>query len=569
MRECSGSGLRKRFHAALAAPACLLIAAVCSYAVRAIAAPKPPLSPPRIDGNSRDPVRLPSRFSSRTMESETSGDPGQGQSATRTFSSSSYGVSFQYPASATLKTGKEAEMSWGYLGSVEKDFIQPGGLWVASVQLPADSYPKTDFTLGFFSVTVHNTISASECSQFAYPTPLAPGIPQLPPVAVRLGENEFLEEQTFEGAMAQQASAHHYHLYANGACYEFILGLGTAGYGSKDGITQVDGRAVFARLKGILSTVKIRKAALPAVKTPIQEFRAAPLGASQPHSFHVSWDVSQREAGPLSLQVECQVSLKLQIAQISSGTERSADCRKPIPLSLNRGSLVLRFSGPFLGNRAYAHEKLTLLVGGTHPVSASRLVLVPSWLRISAVFRGDDLVPPNRPIVIRQGDPVLIAGTGFFPLNPVWIGSTRINGLGSNYGNFLSFTMPESQPLGKAQLYVANRLGKSNSIQVDVRPSVPPRIDSIKWTIANTGQALLSKPPRSPFLLHIQIKGSGFLETNVVWIGAQPDVVQTTVGSSIYLDRDIALSPQPYRVFIVNAHGKSNVATFLFSLGKN
>ena len=460
-------------------------------------------------------------------------------------------------------------MSWGWLGPVEMDYVQPGGLWVASVELPADSYPKTDFGLAFFSVTVNNTISASECGQFAYPAPIAPGIPQGPPETVKLGENEFLEEQTFEGMMMRQASARHYHVYANGACYEFILGLGTGGYGAVDGITQVDAGAVFERLEEILSTVEIHEADIPAVETPIREFRVLPMGASEPHSFRVSWDVAQSEAGPLSLQVECGLGLKLQMAQTSGGTERPADCQKPIPLSSNRGSLVLRFSGRLLGERQDVHEKLTLLVEGAHPVSASRMVLLPPWVIIGYVFREGNLLRPNGPVVLRRGEPVLVSGSGFFPLNTVRIGSAQVNGMGSNYGNFLFFTVPESLPLGKAQLYVASGLGKSNSIAVVVRPPVPPRIDSIKWSINKSGSAFRSKTPRSPFEVQIQIKGSGFLSTNVVWVGGQSDTVQSYDGSDISFHRYLGLSSQPYPVFIVNAHGKSKVATFLFSLGKN
>lgn len=460
-------------------------------------------------------------------------------------------------------------MSWGWLGSVETDFLQPGGRWVASVELPAGSYPKTDFNLAFFSVTVNSTIWASECVQFAEPTPIAPGIPQWPPATVKLGANEFLEEHTFEGMMMKQASAYHYHLFANGACYEFILGLGTAGYGAVDGITQVDAGAVFGRLRAILSTVRIHEAAIPTVKTPIREFRAVPVGASEPHSFRVSWDFSQREAAPLSLQVECPQGLKLQIGQISGETEQPADCQKPIALASNSGSLVLRFSGGVLGSRAYVHEKLTLLVGGTHPVSASRMVLVPPWVRIGYVFREGNLLRPNSPVVLRQGDPVLISGSGFYPLNTVRIGSTPINGMGSNYGNFLSFTLPESQPLGKAQLYVVNSLGKSNSIPVVVSPPLPPRIASIKWSINKSGSAFRSKTPRSPFEVQIQIKGSGFLSTNVVWVGGQSETVQSYDGSEVSFRRYLGPSSQPYPVFIVNSHGKSKVATFLFSLGKN
>jgi len=112
-------------------------------------------------------------------------------------------------------------------------------------------------------------------------------------------------------------------------------------------------------------------------------------------------------------------------------------------------------------------------------------------------------------------------------------------------------------------------LGKSNSIPVVVLPSAPPRIDSIKWSINKAGRAFGPKAPRSPFELQIQIKGSGFLSTNVVWVGGQSDTVQSYDGSDLSFQRYLGPSSQPYPVFIVNAHGKSKVATLLFSPGEN
>src|SRR5690348_4240342 len=151
MEARPSSCLRKGDHVPLSAVVLLLFAAASLYAVRAIASAELPLYRPGMSGNSSEPARLISQLSSQAIVSENPGGPRERQSAVRTFSPSTYGVSFQYPASASLKSGSAAEMSGGWLGGVEMDFAQPGGVWVASVELPADSYPKTDFSLAFFS----------------------------------------------------------------------------------------------------------------------------------------------------------------------------------------------------------------------------------------------------------------------------------------------------------------------------------------------------------------------------------------------------------------------------------
>jgi hypothetical protein len=65
----------------------------------------------------------------------------------------------------------------------------------------------------------------------------------------------------FAGSATKQAEAQYYHNYENGACYEYVLGLGTAGYGLTDGVEPVNRDDVFARLEKILATVKIRPVA--------------------------------------------------------------------------------------------------------------------------------------------------------------------------------------------------------------------------------------------------------------------------------------------------------------------
>jgi len=152
------------------------------------------------------------------------------------------------------------------------NFVQPGGVAVATVSLPGGSYPGTDFASAFFNVNVNRSVSEQECAHFAFvDTRNADGEP-VDAEKVKIGLTDMEMTSDFTASAMKQAETQYYHSYENGACYEYVLGLGTAGYGSKDGIEPVNRDEVFAKLEKILTTVKINpieaeQCAEPAIAT--------------------------------------------------------------------------------------------------------------------------------------------------------------------------------------------------------------------------------------------------------------------------------------------------------------
>ncbi len=67
------------------------------------------------------------------------------RAATLSYVNREYGVGFSFPRQYSLKSGDKAEASWGYLGPVEMDFVHPGGVTLATVELPKNSYPGIGF----------------------------------------------------------------------------------------------------------------------------------------------------------------------------------------------------------------------------------------------------------------------------------------------------------------------------------------------------------------------------------------------------------------------------------------
>jgi len=194
-----------------------------------------------------------------------------------TYTNPVYGVSFRYPKYDSLKEGDEATVELGDFGPLEMNFVQPGGTTISTVKLPHKFYAGTDFNSAFFNVSVNSKLTADECEQFAFPET---GDSQTDPVAIsktKFGDTEFRAVEAVAGAENNEADVKFYHVFQNGSCYEFALGLETADESIPDvtkpaahkpAIKPVDRNEVFRQLNWILSTVKIQPTAAPQTIVP-------------------------------------------------------------------------------------------------------------------------------------------------------------------------------------------------------------------------------------------------------------------------------------------------------------
>jgi hypothetical protein len=186
------------------------------------------------------------------------------------YSDTASGLSFRYPRRYSLKKGDDANLAWAGLGPVQMNFTQPGGTTITAVEVPPRLYRGTDFTSAFFNVSVNSRLTAEDCQKFAFPeaqkttagsqdeTSAEP----VEPTNVKLGATNFTEVEDATESGAKQANAKYYHVFENGACYEFALGLETTADNSQKTTKPVDREQVFRKLNWMLSTVKI-KAAVP------------------------------------------------------------------------------------------------------------------------------------------------------------------------------------------------------------------------------------------------------------------------------------------------------------------
>jgi hypothetical protein len=207
--------------------------------------------------------------------------PAKKKSRQRKLSASTYvdpthGVSFRYPKNGSLKQGDEANLELDGLGPFEMNFIQPGGTTVSTVELSRKLHMGTDFNTAFFNVSVHSKMTSEECDEFAYPETSDQETDPVTISKTKVGSTEFHAVEAFAEAENNQADVKYYHVSQNGRCYEFALGLETAGGivpdeikpAGKLSLKPVDRNEVFRQLNWILSTVKIQPIVTPDKTTP-------------------------------------------------------------------------------------------------------------------------------------------------------------------------------------------------------------------------------------------------------------------------------------------------------------
>ncbi|HZQ20289.1 MAG TPA: hypothetical protein VFA90_16370 [Terriglobales bacterium] len=206
--------------------------------------------------------------------------------ANATYVNGNYGVSFSYPRKYSLHSAdKQKEMP------VDAGFVKPGAVEIASVDMPDTRYPDTDFSSALLNVSVNTGMGADECSQFggaekdqsakidsvadaksteSEPTNIAETSAKstsaaAKPTAVKLGRNEFSEVEHMKAAGERQSDLKYFHVFKNGACYEFALDVETFRKGDED-LAQVDRGQVFRQLEKILASARIKDVELPGVE---------------------------------------------------------------------------------------------------------------------------------------------------------------------------------------------------------------------------------------------------------------------------------------------------------------
>jgi hypothetical protein len=205
--------------------------------------------------------------------------------ATVTYADRTSGVSFQYPRKYALETGDAADQLVSS-DPVPMDFVQPGGFALAAVTVPESVYPNSDLAAAFFNVSVNKSLTEEQCGEFSEAKPAAPAdsavqTPAQPQSSkLMIGDMELQSSETLASQGTREEASKYYHVFENGACYEFALKVATSGV-ETGGTKHVDRGEVFQRLEKILATVKINPASVPEVTASAPAAPAAPESPAQ------------------------------------------------------------------------------------------------------------------------------------------------------------------------------------------------------------------------------------------------------------------------------------------------
>ena len=181
-----------------------------------------------------------------------------------TFKSSEYALSFRYPVHYSMKEGEATDPKQTNADAA-MNFAQPGGMTLSTIELPESMYSGTDFASAFFTVNVNPKMTADQCTQFAFPEKSELDNNSEGPSKVNVSGTDYTEMDDVVSDGSLQANAHYYHLYQNNVCYEFALGLQTAGDETNKEMKPVNRDKVFDKLQWMLSTVKIKTLETPTV----------------------------------------------------------------------------------------------------------------------------------------------------------------------------------------------------------------------------------------------------------------------------------------------------------------
>jgi hypothetical protein len=217
------------------------------------------------------------------------------RAATLSYVNREYGLSFNFPrtyqlttgstTALTSKTSSETQIASVTTEPLPMNFVHPGGVALAAIEMPGNSYPGTDFKSGSLHVSVNPGMDAEACAEFASRESSAATHPSIPVKIeqVKFGATEFHEVENNTDVITKQADAKYYHAFNNVACYEFALGIATNDDGKVEETTPVNRQAVFARLEKILATVKLQPVVLPEIQTPVPAVAATtPADSSSP-----------------------------------------------------------------------------------------------------------------------------------------------------------------------------------------------------------------------------------------------------------------------------------------------
>lgn len=185
----------------------------------------------------------------------------------RTFKDADSGISFLYPRKAVLKAGEKAEKDSTSQTRLPMNYVAPGGLTLASVELPR---PNKDEMGDLFLLNVNDELTAEQCNQFPVDSQIGSNGPssdgsanEQPVLTAGLKTSFHGIEYSELDQQNDQSVIRYYHRFVPGAsadkgvCYEVGMLVNAKPQQDADHGATSEHKDVFTKLEKILASVKI------------------------------------------------------------------------------------------------------------------------------------------------------------------------------------------------------------------------------------------------------------------------------------------------------------------------
>jgi hypothetical protein len=220
-----------------------------------------------------------------------------------------YGVSFRYPRNFALMEQSQADSSDSSVAEAQQNSAvsQPGSELVATVSIPADSYPNTNFRGGTLQLLANPEVTPEICPSFAAPD--SDGYGTTGTIRVQGINFDWHDRGSAGGGTGYDNRE--YAGFSAGVCYIFRIELVVSGSIDPDyGIKLADLPRIMGVLEKIVSSFQIypkpASATAPKPLPIVHSFTVEPL----PHPLlqnvvRVSWNISGAKENEVFLRANC------------------------------------------------------------------------------------------------------------------------------------------------------------------------------------------------------------------------------------------------------------------------
>jgi hypothetical protein len=299
----------------------LMFTSVCLSGCRASSSV---FSPRGVTASAAQASKLPNSLSA--AQKEATGPKHLSRDSTLAeYHNSDYGFSFRYPRNFALMLQSEANGSDPSVIQSQQDLAtsQPGSLLVATVSIPADSYPNTNFRGGTLQLLVNPEATPGICRTFAAPD--SNGYGSTGTINVRGINFDWHDRGSAAGGTGHDNRE--YAGFSAGVCYEFRIELVVSGFIDPDsGVRPADLPKIMVTLEKIVSSFQVHSGSAPAVSPEplpvVHSFAVEQL----PHPLlqnvvRVSWNISGAEENEVFLRANCAGPAELNPLPDSVATE--------------------------------------------------------------------------------------------------------------------------------------------------------------------------------------------------------------------------------------------------------